>query len=130
MKKILIVEDDVRLLKLYSRFLTSERYPVASFSDAAQAAEYIRRENFNLLITDYHLGSSTGGELISLMKGINPLAKALLITGDEGLAGTRGPGPEYADSDALIKPFSMDALLNIVRELLDAQPLAPAEEPS
>ena len=40
-----------------------------------------------------------------------PLAKALLMTGYGRLEGTRGPGPAYADSEALIKPFDMQNLL-------------------
>ena len=130
MKKTLLVEDDPKLLRIYSRFLSSENYIVTACSSAAEAVGRIRSESFDLLITDYHLGKQTGAGLIWLIKAVNPLAKALIITGDEKLAGTRGPGPAYADADTLIKPFKMDDLLNVVHNLLEARPLAARGEPS
>jgi len=128
MKKILMVEDAPGLLRMYSRFLSSENFVVTPCSGVAEAVESIRSKKFDLLITDYHLGNQTGAELIWLIKTVNPLAKALIITGDEKLAGTRGPGPKYADADVLIKPFKMDDLLNTAHNLLGEWSLAAKGE--
>jgi DNA-binding response OmpR family regulator len=40
------------------------------------------------------------------------------MTGDESLAGTRGPGPDYADAETLIKPFQTEDLLAVITKLM------------
>jgi len=123
-KKTLIVENEPKLLTLYSRYLSSENYMVTACSDAADAVERIRSESFDLLITDYNPGKRNGAELIWLIKAVNPRGKALMITVSEKLAGTRSPGQAYADADTLIKPFNLDKLLNSVSDLLTSPSIA------
>ncbi len=116
-KRILIAEDSGFLRRACGRFLSFNNYSVTACASAAEAADKIRTDKFHILITDFDLGDGYGNDLIALIKGENPAAKALLITGDEKLAGTRGPGPVYADAEALIKPFKMERLLTQLSDI-------------
>jgi len=111
-RRVLIAEDSAPLRRACERFLAGNDYLVTACASAAEAAVSIKTGDFPLLITDFDLGDGYGTDLIALLKEKNPFAKALLITGNEELAGTRGPGPAYADTEALIKPFDMEQLLD------------------
>ena len=110
-RRILIADDDASVLKLCGRCLSMNNYEVTSCANLAEAARQINTGDFQILLTDFSLGDGYGTELIALIKNKNPSAKTLLMTGDEILAGTRGPGPYYADAETLIKPFDMNRLL-------------------
>jgi len=110
-KKVLVAEDNKLLLKTCCRFLAASDYSVTPCASAAEAGDKIRSGDYTLLLTDYWLGDGCGSELISLIKEKNPAARAVIMTGDPNLAGTRGPGPAYADTETLMKPFDMDTLL-------------------
>lgn len=116
MKKVLVAEDNKLLLKTCCRFLAASDYEVTPCASAAEAAARIETGEYSLLLSDYHLGDGTASDLISLMKEKNPAARAVIMTGDPRLAGTRGPGPAYADTETLIKPFLMDTLLEYMEK--------------
>lgn len=111
MKKVLVAEDNKLLLKTCCRFLAASNYSVTPCASAAEAARQLETGEYSLLLTDFHLGDGTANDLIPLMKSKNPSARAVIMSGDPRLAGTRGPGPAYADTETLMKPFRMDTLL-------------------
>jgi DNA-binding NtrC family response regulator len=120
--RILLVDDDPAMLKYCARLLTYEKYSVTPCANAAEAAAAINSgERYDILLTDFHLGDGYGAELIKLIKSVSPAAKAIIMTGDENLSGTRGPGPDYADAETLIKPFHTERMLSSIRELLPAR---------
>jgi DNA-binding NtrC family response regulator len=117
--RILLVDDDPAILKYCARLLAYENYAVTSCSTAACAAAAISSgERFDILLTDFYLGDGFGSELIKLIKSCDPSARTMMMSGDESLAGTRGPGPDYADYETLIKPFQTEDLLAGIKELM------------
>lgn len=116
--RILVVDDDPVMLKYCARLLAFEKYSVTSCPSAAAAAAEIKSgERYDVLLTDFYLGDGCGTELITLLKNAQPSAKTMIMSGDETLSGTRGPGPDYADAEALIKPFLTEDLLENIRNL-------------
>ena len=116
---VLIVDDDAAMLRYCARLLSYEKYTVTSCASAAEAAAAISSgEHYDILLTDFFLGDGYGNELITLIKRADPSVKTLIMTGSEKLAGTRGPGPDYADAEALIKPFPMEDLLGNIQKLI------------
>ena len=120
--RVLLVDDDASMLKYCTRLLSYEKYSVTACASASEAAAAIGSgEHHDILLTDLYLEDGYGTELIKLIKDADPSAKTLIMTGDESLAGTRGPGPDYADSETLIKPFQMKDLLSRIRKLIPAK---------
>lgn len=124
--RVLVVDDDAVMLKYCVRLLTYEKYSVTPCASAAEAAAAISSgEHYDILLTDFFLGDGYGNELITLIKRADPSVKTLIMTGAESLAGTRGPGPDYADAEILIKPFPMDDLLGSIRKLIADKTVRP-----
>ena len=67
MKKILIVEDDRRIKKIYSRLLKSEGYGVFGVSNASDAREVLKKENVDLVLLDIRLPEVDGSVLFSMI---------------------------------------------------------------
>lgn len=60
MAKILIVDDEVNVRKLYSEELKNDGYETLAASDMSEALDTIKRENPDLIILDLKLGKENG----------------------------------------------------------------------
>jgi DNA-binding response OmpR family regulator len=70
MNKILIVEDEDALCLLYKEELTDEGYDVITVRDAEAALDLLRRERFDLIVTDIRMPGRDGVELITEIVGL------------------------------------------------------------
>ena len=70
MKKILIVEDEEDLCLLYQEELTDEGYDVTTVREAETALDLLRRERFDLIVTDIRMPGRDGVELITQIVGL------------------------------------------------------------
>lgn len=119
--RVLLVEDHPGVLQATKLLLTLENYRVVAAASRAEALQRAREDrNFDLLITDYHLGGGeTGLELIGALRTIlGRETPVVLVTGDTSSAVRELP------QDALLrvasKPVNADELLALIRELLDS----------
>ena len=119
-KKIILVDDDPDILLTYESFLNESGYEIISFSDSANALNYIKDlSNFdNLLVTlDIRMKDLNGFELHQQIKAIDPTIKILFITvldiSDEIL--TIVPG--LRKEQILIKPVEKKVLLSTIKKL-------------
>jgi CheY-like chemotaxis protein len=65
--KILVVDDDLELCRMLSRFLEKHGYQVYSAQDALQALDVLGREDIGLVITDLmmpHMNGITFTEML------------------------------------------------------------------
>jgi PAS domain S-box-containing protein len=117
-RHILVVEDEPSVRNAMRKLLEIEGYEVTAAASAAEALDALRRDYFDLVVTDYHLESGrTGTEVINAAREITGLsAKAILVTGDTSAAVREIQG------DAMLritsKPINSDELLAQVRALL------------
>jgi CheY-like chemotaxis protein/class 3 adenylate cyclase len=119
-KKIILVDDDPDILLTYESFLNESGYEIISFSDSANALNYIKDlSNFdNLLVTlDIRMKDLNGFQLHQQIKAIDPTIKILFITvldiSDEIL--TIVPG--LTKEQILIKPVEKKVLLSTIKKL-------------
>jgi PAS domain S-box-containing protein len=118
---VLVVEDETGIRALVRKILERQGYRVL---DAAQADAAIRLcEEFpgpiQLVITDVVMPEMSGREMVEKLAGIRPGIKVLYVSGY-----TDDPQVHAADvsqgSAFLQKPFTLGALLDKVREVLEA----------
>lgn len=115
LETILLVEDEPAVRQLFAHALTRAGYRVHEARNGQEAIKMFDEhgDTVDLLLTDMRMPYMGGGELAALLRARRKTLKLLCISGY--------PGAVDADveADFLAKPFSRDALLSKVREVLD-----------
>lgn len=125
---VLIADDDPGIRLSVSRFLESEGYCCLTAGDGAQALEMIHRYQPHLLITDIAMPNMNGYELVRQVRQ-HPslrLLPVIYLTArtelEERIRAYRTGGDVY-----LAKPFDLNELAAVVRNLLDRAQLVQME---
>jgi PAS domain S-box-containing protein len=119
---ILVVDDEAGIRGLVRKILARERYRVLEAGNAEEALtiSVAQETPINLLLTDVVLPGMSGPDLARRMYEASPGLRVLYISGytdDETVrSGEFPPGAGF-----LAKPFTLTALVNKVRETLDAK---------
>ncbi len=117
MAKILLAEDDESLRNFLSLSLAKAGHKVASFSQGDEAYECVKRENFDLLLTDIVMPAMDGIELARRASEIDPGLKILFITGFAAVAlNPSSDAPKTAK--VLSKPFHLRDLVQEIERML------------
>jgi two-component system, cell cycle sensor histidine kinase and response regulator CckA len=114
---VLLVEDAVPLRELTRTLLAQSGYTVLEANGPEDAIQIARRYSrpIDLLLTDVIMPGMKGPELAGKLTPLKPGMRVLYMSGYSGFA-----HQGLIDSDAIIlaKPFSHEALLNKVHEVL------------
>jgi two-component system, cell cycle sensor histidine kinase and response regulator CckA len=115
---ILLVEDEAPVRKLFVQALTRAGYRIHEASDGREAVAVFDQhgDSIDLLLTDMRMPYMGGAELVQRLRTRRPSVRLLCISGYPG-GDTSGLGADF-----LAKPFSRDALLAKIREILDREP--------
>jgi DNA-binding NtrC family response regulator len=81
--RVLIVDDDKRLLRLLVRLLVREGYEVRGRDDFKQAMEQLVDGWPDILLTDVRLGSYNGLQLAIIARERNPGMATVVMTGHD-----------------------------------------------
>ena len=121
---ILVVEDESNLRRLVSQYLEKQGYVVfdASSGTAAIHLANVHPGPIHLLLTDVIMPGMNGRELAQRISFLRPTTKIIFMSGyTENVIGYSGT---LENSMILLnKPFTLPALKNKVREVLDSEPL-------
>jgi len=116
---ILVIDDDLRLRCLLSRYLQENGYAVSVAKDAENARMFLRQYRFDLLIVDVMMPNETGLEFLQKLR-LESDVPAIVLTA-MGETQDRISGLEAGADDYLPKPFEPKELLlrigNILRRL-------------
>jgi DNA-binding response OmpR family regulator len=119
---ILLVEDSDSLREMIREVLEASGYTVneADTPEAAARAVSTKGAATNLLLTDVIMPGLSGPDLAARLGATNSRARVLYISGyTDEMIGSRGRGLDPG-TNFLQKPFTFDALLRKVRDVLDA----------
>ncbi|MCL4477674.1 MAG: response regulator [Deltaproteobacteria bacterium] len=118
MKNILIVEDDVMLLKMLSEFITSSLPDtnVVTFSSAEDFKASINDVKPDMALFDVMLKNESGIELSKELKHRYPLTGIMVMTGYPELS-IAVDAIKIGVHDFIIKPFEPSLLLEKIKEL-------------
>lgn len=82
-KRILLVEDEPVIQKLYLDLLTAENYSIETASDGKEAYKKMRQGGWDLVLLDLMLPSLNGIEIIKKLKSRSsqkPIKKIVFLT--------------------------------------------------
>ena len=118
--KILVVEDDPRLLRLLGRGLKREQYATDLIADGQSALEAALTNEYDLMILDRQLPGMDGVALCRELRRKGVDTPILMLTGQSAVQ-DRIEGLDAGADDYLAKPFAFDELLARVRSLFRRQ---------
>jgi PAS domain S-box-containing protein len=121
---ILLVEDETNLRRLARQYLETQGYKILEAEDGAAALQIVdgHKGIIDLLLTDVVMPGMNGRELAVAITAERPDIRVLYMSGyTENAIGHNGT--LYAGINLLQKPFSIPALKDKVREVLDSEPL-------
>ena len=114
---VLIVDDDEFALRSMSRALVDKSYQVVTATSGSEAIDLLRKDTFDLVLTDLKMPGMDGLEVLRQARKIAPQAVVLILTGYASMESAVEALREGA-YDYLVKPCSADELrLKIVRGL-------------
>jgi hypothetical protein len=117
---VLLIEDAGPLREMVQEILEAEGYRVLSAEDAEKALQLAAAHQgpIALAITDVVMPGMSGPEAASRLQAVRPATRRVLLAGytDEAIGHERILD---AETHFIQKPFSADALLRKVREVLD-----------
>ncbi len=119
-KSLLLVDDEMSILRSYARDLRAEHYQVTTASSAENAIDSLQSGNFNLVITDLVMPGSSGIQVLLEAKKHDSQICVIVLTGYGDMESAVEALRLGAD-DYLLKPLDTDALLLRIKELLDKQ---------
>jgi DNA-binding response OmpR family regulator len=118
-KKILLVEDEPVVGRLFKRILNIEGFDVDFVRDGRVAIEAVNKNHYDLCISDIRLPSVTGIQLYEHLKVNYPQLSlhTVFITGDTMNANIQMFLQE-SGMPCLVKPFNPEDLVATVKGLL------------
>ena len=130
-KKILVVDDDLRLRELLTRYLGEQGFAVKGAESGAMMDKLLLREPYDLIVLDLMMPGEDGLSICRRLRATEPGQAIIMLTakGDEI---DRIVGLEMGADDYLPKPFNPRELLARIQAVLrrrgSGAPGAPATE--
>jgi len=121
MKRILIIDDDMDICQLLSRFLQRKGFEADSAYSGNKGIAKFREQKFDLVLCDFRLGDKEGREVLKEIKGINPLTAVIIITGYSDIK-TAVEVIKHGAFDYITKPLIPEEVLSVINKAL-AEPL-------
>src|SRR5262249_15702800 len=119
---ILVVDDEVELMKALSESLADQNYAVSGTSDPAQALERISEGNFDLILSDLMMPGMDGIQLLRQAFEIDPQVVGIIMTG-QGTVPTAVEAMKIGAFDYIQKPFKLQAILPILNRAMEVRRL-------
>jgi CheY-like chemotaxis protein len=124
-ERVLVVDDQVEIVNLLEDVLRASGYTVTKAHSGPDALRHLGETAFELMITDLGMPGMSGWELARETRKIAADTRVLLLT---GWAATLDPEEIERNGvhATLKKPFEMDEILRVVRDLLGPAKARPA----
>ena len=126
--RILIVDDDPYFLRVLSRILSGENFQVKTAEGAAQAAQVLKENSFDIVISDLRLPDGDGLSILQQVRKSGLEVPVVILTAygevDSYLEAMNAGVTEY-----LNKPVKSEELIAVVRNCLQARATSPEATP-
>jgi two-component system response regulator PilR (NtrC family) len=120
--KILVVDDEKSMREILQIFLNNEGYSVSVADNGQSATEAVKKDIFDLIITDMKMPKVGGLDLLKNVKKITPDTVVVIITAF-GSTESAVEAMKLGAYDYIQKPFQMDDIRLVVKNSLEKQRL-------
>src|ERR1051326_6441027 len=119
-KRILVVEDEEKLRRVIELQLLSSGFEVDKVASAEEGLKIVDRAD--LVLTDLKLPNMEGLQFLGLIRRQNSQVPVLIMTAF-GSVETAVGAMKAGATDFLLKPFSLDHLMQVVTKALEVRAL-------
>lgn len=109
-KRVLIIDDDIDICTLLSRFLAKEGYETEVAYTGNKGVAKFKEGTFDIVLCDYRLGDKEGRDVLAEIKERSPNTIVLIITG-------------YSDIKTAVEVIKLGAFDYITKPLIPAEVL-------
>jgi two-component system response regulator PilR (NtrC family) len=120
---ILIIEDEKSMREVLKILLEEEHYNVMSVTNGLEGIDLIKKELFDLIITDIKMPKADGFEVLRMAKEISPASVVIMITAF-GTTESAIDAMKQGAYDYINKPFKIDEIRLIVNKALEKKKLS------
>lgn len=120
--RILVVDDEVELMRALCESLSEEGYAVQGLSDPTAAADAVRTGEFDVLLSDLMMPSLDGIQLLRDMLAIDPNLVGIIMTG-QGTIQTAVEAMKSGAFDYVLKPFRLQQILPVLERAMEVRRL-------
>lgn len=90
MRRVLVVDDEARVLSALQRtlrpFLQEHEVALEAFTDPEEALLRCAETPFDIVMSDYRMPGLTGADFLQMVKGVQPAAVRLMLSGSTEFA--------------------------------------------
>jgi len=116
--RILVVDDDLEMCGLLSDVLSQEGFSALTISQSLEASKTIKKEEFDVIVTDLRMKGLKGLDLLEEAKRVAPLTPVIIITAF-GTIESAIQAMKMGAYDYITKPFQMDEFVLTVKKALE-----------
>src|SRR6266513_2791139 len=128
-EQVLVIDDDVELCKLVTRYLAQEGFQIDSVNAGAAGVDRALSGNYALIVLDVMMPGMNGFDVLRRIRAESRLPVLMLTAKGDAL--DRVLGLEMGADDYLPKPFNPQELTARIRAILRrAKPDAPSGAPT
>lgn len=120
--KILVVDDEKSMREILEIFLRNEGYAVSIANNGEAAIAEVKKDIYDLIITDMKMPKVSGLELLKSVKQITPHIVVVIVTAF-GTTESAVEAMKLGAYDYIQKPFQMDNIRLVVKNALEKQKL-------
>ena len=118
--RLLVIEDEINLLKIIKKRLKEEGYEVDTAKDGEEGMDLAVSVTYDCIILDIMLPGKSGFTILSKLRAKKIITPVLILTAKDTV-NDKVEGLDLGADDYLVKPFSFDELLARLRALLRRQ---------
>ncbi len=114
--RILIVDDESVIREIFTDFLSGEGYSCTEAADGDEAVKILKKEKFDLLISDFRMPNMNGAELLQWCRDNNIHFPVIFITGNPELLPIEKIALKDCCAALLSKPVALEKILVAIED--------------
>jgi len=128
-KKVLIIDDDMDMCTLLSRYLSRNGYETEVAYSGPKGIAKFEEDHFDIVLCDFRLGNMDGKEVLLSIKKARPDTIVLIITGYSDIK-TAVDVIKLGAHDYITKPLIPDEVLSVLNKAFDEQQGTGEKQPT
>ena len=111
-KKILIVDDEENIRRIFKKALEKKNYTVHTAPNAEDALQKIKNQKYFLIFSDIFMDGMSGLALLKEVKKINPQTRVVVMTAQDTMNNTI-EAMRMGAYDYISKPFDFEVIYTL-----------------